>query len=738
MQAMQASKLLEQDIRQPFRQRAYDRLLQLSKQVDISQMESVQGGFPAVGAPPNGEWTLLLHHQLAQSEEASFFPADATAYDEIDDDQPGYGLVFSHLATMRGFAADDGSYELALQYPGGGAADSRDVHIHWTQASSPLREGAVEGFRLIDGPANGVRNFGGLRAAPKGAAALLYGGTGTAETHATKYPVGCKALGATRTLPKVRGAMLSQLALKQSASTPSEMAEVDRAGGYSGSKLKQSAVQLHASMSGGRQGNSPHPEVLLWVRRQPKRETSFMERFGEEHVTPAEKAALLQNILLEQVPVSISSTVEASKTTLEACAELIDGWSRVKGIRDDVEGRAARALYDGAVASSGSGPVATAGGADSEMECEVQKEQEQEQELELTALTQFARVTSDGRRWTWSDLDGQPALDHSEDAPRQHSAFYRLSNVRLQLSGAQMRKLAELEQSQGTRSQLSLSFPSSLELSDNVMLENEGSLRTEDHSMLSTLEKRIPSARAVLEWHNKPHGPHVVAVSLAEAQALRVCLMHGGGGGDVRVTLRALDSGTLLGSNISARLPLHQRCAMLERELQLPRGGRGLRGLLDAACKHLDVPIGGSLDERAHKCYEALYGGIDPSGDRGEGLSEAEFARLQMDAKTRRTDLHGQRLLLRFFNNDSWFTETDLELLGQKLAHMPVTQREYFFYATLALRRRTTSEDASVLELFRDPETGALVRAENLSDRLVNMLGFASPQGSGRQQSARP
>ena len=63
---------------------------------------------------------------------------------------------------------------------------------------------------------------------------------------------------------------------------------------------------------------------------------------------------------------------------------------------------------------------------------------------------------------------------------------------------------------------------------------------------------------------------------------------------------------------------------------------------------------------------------------------------------------------------------------------MPVTQREYFYHATLALRRRTTSEDASVVELFRDPETSALVRPEHLSDRLVNMLGLATPQGSGR------
>ena len=137
------------------------------------------------------------------------------------------------------------------------------------------------------------------------------------------------------------------------------------------------------------------------------------------------------------------------------------------------------------------------------------------------------------------------------------------------------------------------------------------------------------------------------------------------------------------------------------------------RYLLLERCVELAVPIQGGLDERASKCYEALFPGPEPVASSELRKALAEHA-----------------LMFRFFNNDSWFTEADLELLGQKLAHVPVTQREYFYHATLALRRRTTSEDASVVELFRDPETGALVRPEDLSTRVVNMLGLATPPAS--------
>ena len=176
VQNLQAAKLLEQDVRCAFRKRAYSSLLRISKAVDMHAFDGLQGGFPAVGAPPNDEWTLVLHHELKRSREAMFWPKDATAEQPQDLAQRGFGCVFSRLGELEQFANEDGSYELALQWPGGAADGSKDVHLHWVQTSSPLEPGAVEGYRRIDGPVQGVENFGGLRAAPSaGAGALLYG-----------------------------------------------------------------------------------------------------------------------------------------------------------------------------------------------------------------------------------------------------------------------------------------------------------------------------------------------------------------------------------------------------------------------------------------------------------------------------------------------------------------------------------------------------------------------------------
>ena len=204
VQNLQAAKLLEQDVRCAFRRCAYASLLRIAKAVDMHAFDGLQGGFPAVGAPPNGEWTLLLHHELKRSRDAMFWPKDATAAQPQDVEQQGFGCVTSRLGELETFANEDGSFELALQWPGGAAEGSKDVHIHWVQVrspfhippislllrpsltfcarphplwvqtSSPLEPGPVQGYRRIDGPVHGVENFGGLRAAPsKDAGALL-------------------------------------------------------------------------------------------------------------------------------------------------------------------------------------------------------------------------------------------------------------------------------------------------------------------------------------------------------------------------------------------------------------------------------------------------------------------------------------------------------------------------------------------------------------------------------------
>jgi hypothetical protein len=160
-QAMQASKLLEQDVRTVFRKQAYASLLnEVGRDVDVAHLQGVRGGFPAVGATPNPqEWTLVLHHELNPI--APIFWGDDGA--AVDFDEDGFGRRFSILEDIEKYKNAEG-YELALQYPGMSLdrTASRNVHMHWTQESSPL-DATVQGFAAIDCAPSLSKGFTGLR-----------------------------------------------------------------------------------------------------------------------------------------------------------------------------------------------------------------------------------------------------------------------------------------------------------------------------------------------------------------------------------------------------------------------------------------------------------------------------------------------------------------------------------------------------------------------------------------------
>eukprot|EP00966_Prymnesium_polylepis_P205500 4762283-Prymnesium_polylepis.1 len=172
MQGMQAAKLLEQDVANVFRRRAFAALQYQSDNASGAKallgVRHLQAGFPSIGSAPNTlEWTLLLHHELSPSEPI-FWPKGGAPTDEIDEDEAGFGRRFSRLGEIERFRNADGAFEFALQYPGGKGdkgGNSWDVHLHWRQASSPLEESPVAGFAPIH-----VRpGFGGLRLGGDGA-----------------------------------------------------------------------------------------------------------------------------------------------------------------------------------------------------------------------------------------------------------------------------------------------------------------------------------------------------------------------------------------------------------------------------------------------------------------------------------------------------------------------------------------------------------------------------------------
>ena len=328
------------------------------------------------------------------------------------------------------------------------------MHIHWKQASSPLAMGRVRGFRLIDGPASGVENFGGLHAGGPEDGALLYGehwelGQGT------KYPVGCKRI-ENGALPQFRGQARRRLTgaswWGSSDATTSKRSPPPKAVDSSGRKAlnRENAAELRSVISGGMRGDSAHSVVLLWVKRQAESGVSVARMPSLGHKTSsAERTALIRQIVLETVPISVPTTVQTSPSTFERCATLIERWSTVGGIQFS-EVHAATQLLQ-AAQSAAQGGADDVGGADSEMECEMQKEMEKEMELSLTEIKELSRSAPNVVTWRWADLAEQPS---------SHPAFYALRSLKLRTSKGQR---AILEREDPTfAGEISLDFPPSL------------------------------------------------------------------------------------------------------------------------------------------------------------------------------------------------------------------------------------------------------------------------------------
>jgi len=62
--------------------------------------------------------------------------------------------------------------------------------------------------------------------------------------------------------------------------------------------------------------------------------------------------------------------------------------------------------------------------------------------------------------------------------------------------------------------------------------------------------------------------------------------------------------------------------------------------------------------------------------------------------------LERQSLVLRFYNNESYFDSAELATLKQTLAAIPPETRELFFHSTLACRRRRIGNSPTVAALF--------------------------------------
>ena len=152
---------------------------------------------------------------------------------------------------------------------------------------------------------------------------------------------------------------------------------------------------------------------------------------------------------------------------------------------------------------------------------------------------------------------------------------------------------------------------------------------------------RSTAVQVVLEWHNIPQlSPMTVALSLAEAAALRASLQQPRGGGraaEVQVALRVLATNTLL---------------------------------------------------------EATPGCPGAAAAATAAATEDELA----------AALEAQRLLLRFFNGDSYYTSDELQLLEREVGGIGPQELEHFFRNVLACRRRRVANNATVLRLFPSRE----------------------------------
>jgi hypothetical protein len=110
-----------------------------------------------------------------------------------------------------------------------------------------------------------------------------------------KYPIGSKRI-ETGALPKFRG-------------DRNDNSEEDK---------NAAAQQLRSVMSGGIGGDSAHNEVLLWVRKRPA--GSRHESIDEGVVNSEKRAFLRKHILVEHVPISVSTQVR-----IESCLDSASG-----------------------------------------------------------------------------------------------------------------------------------------------------------------------------------------------------------------------------------------------------------------------------------------------------------------------------------------------------------------------------------------------------------------------------
>ena len=67
------------------------------------------------------------------------------------------------------------------------------------------------------------------------------------------------------------------------------------------------------------------------MRKQPVRAGKAAADDGQ--ISASAKRALIKQVVLESVPISIPADVQRSRTTLDECTALIEAWASVEGIR---------------------------------------------------------------------------------------------------------------------------------------------------------------------------------------------------------------------------------------------------------------------------------------------------------------------------------------------------------------------------------------------------------------------
>ena len=303
---------------------------------------------------------------------------------------------------------------------------------------------------------------------------------------------------------------------------------------------------------------------------------------------------------------------------------------------------------------------------DTEMECEVEKEQEQEQELELTQQIAYERNSAMCRPWKWADLQQHP-----------HPAFYALSTLQVR-----------------------------------VPLTAHGLPRPSTAFHAPPTDRPRPSTAFHAPPTDRPRPStafdalSTLQLPLNEGQQYMLDEAYGIEGHD----------GTL---PFPASLQLSSNVVRNAGD-GFPQSGERRMGVVKCCLEWHNVSadglapltVGLSLAE-AQALRVALLGGGGGGGvrvgvrvlDSGTQLARTHDCPDDARSASLAAELRNGQLMLRFFNNDSWFSVPDLTTLRSSLAHVAPSHLHYFYHAALSLRRRTASPEASVFELFPTAKT---------------------------------